>query len=145
MRFVFRFSEANAMTTTALLLIAICAIVVTAVLVPTLLAVKRAAARAETVLMSLEREIRPMAGQLHGLTEELRALSKHTDENMERMGVVISRVDDVTTRVARVVGFVGGLTRVGQLVGAATGVKKGLDVFISRLISKNKSRRMTDG
>ena len=131
-------TEANTMTTTALFVIALCAAVVTAVLVPTLLAVKRAALRAETVLMMLEREIRPLASQLHGLTEELRALSKHTDQNMERMGVVLERVDDVSTRVARVVGFVGGFTRVGQLVGAATGVKKGLEVFISRLTSKNK-------
>ena len=138
MHSVFRSWEANGMTTTALLVIALCAGVVTAVLVHTLLAVKRAAVRAETVLMILEREIRPMAGQLHGLTEELRTLSKHTDQNMERMGVVIGRVDDMTTRVARVVGIVGGFTRVGQLVGAATGVKKGLDVFISRLIGKNK-------
>jgi uncharacterized protein YoxC len=122
----------------ALLVIAFCAAVVTAVLVPTLLAIRRAASRAETVLMVLEREIRPMAGQLHGLTEELRALSKHADQSVERMGTVIERVDDMTTRVARVVGVVGGFARVGQLVGAATGVKKGLDVFISRLISKNK-------
>ncbi len=139
------------MTTTVLLVIALSVAVVTAVLVPTLLAIKRAASRAETVLMVLEREIRPMASQLHGLTEELRTLSKHTDQNVERMGVVIDRVDEVTTRVARVVGVVGSFTRVGQLVGAATGVKKGLDIFISRLITKNKkprsieSRRMTDG
>jgi hypothetical protein len=86
----------------------------------------------------LEREIRPMASQLQGLTDELRALSKHTDQNVERVGAIIDRVDEVTTRISRVVGFVGGFTRVGQLVGAATGVKKGLDVFITRLISKNK-------
>ncbi len=126
------------MTTTVLLVIALSVVVVTAVLLPTLLAVKRAALRAETVLMMLEREIRPMAGQLHGLTDELRSLSKHADQNVERLGVVIDRVDNLTTRVARVAGFVGGFTRVGQLVGAATGVKKGLDVFIARLISKNK-------
>ena len=126
------------MLTMALLVIALCVAVVTAVLVPTLLAVKRAASRAETVLMVLEREVRPMASQLHGLTDELRALSKHADQSVERLGVIIDRVDEVTTRVSRVVGFVGGFTRVGQLVGAATGVKKGLDVFITRLISKNK-------
>ena len=126
------------MTTTLLLVIALCGVVLTAVLVPTLLAFKRAALRAETVLMLLEREIRPMASQIQGLTEELRSLSRHAGENMERMGVVISRVDEVTTRIARVVGFVGGFTRVGQLVGTATGVKKGLDVFIAKLISRHK-------
>ena len=126
------------MANTFLLVIAICAGVLTVVLVPTLLALKRAALRAETVLMLLEREIRPTASQLQALTEELRGLSRHAGENMERMGVVIGRVDTVTTRIARVVGFVGGFTRVGQLVGTATGVKKGLDVFIAKLVSRNK-------
>ncbi len=126
------------MTPTLLLVLALCGVVLTAVLVPTLLAFKRAALRADTVLMLLEREIRPMASQLQGLTEELRGLSRHAGENMERMGVVIGRVDEVTTRIARVVGFVGGFTRVGQLVGTATGVKKGLDVFIAKLISRHK-------
>jgi len=125
-------------TPTFLLVIALCAIVLTAVLVPMLLAWKRAAIRAETVLMLLEREIRPTASQLQALTEELRGLSKHAGENMERIGTVIGRVDEATTRVARVVGLVAGFTRVGQLVGTATGVKKGLDVFIAKLISRNK-------
>ncbi len=136
------------MTTTVLLVIALCAVILTAVLVPTLLALKRAAYRAETVLMILEREIRPMAGQLQALVDELRGLSKHAAQELERVGTVVGRVDDAATRVARVVGFVAGFTRVGQLVGTATGVKKGLDVFIARLMSKNKkhdSRRATDG
>ena len=128
------------MTNTQLLVLAVCVVILTATLVPTLLAFKRAAFRAETVLMLLEREIRPMASQLQGLTEELRGLSRHAGQNLERLGVVIGRVDEVTTRVARVVGFVGGFTRVGQLVGTATGVKKGLDVFITKLVSRNKKR-----
>lgn len=136
------------MTTAVLLVIGLSAVVVTAALVSTLLAIRRATLRAEMLLMILEREVRPMTSQLQSLVEELRGLSKHADQNMERMGAVIRRVDDVTTGIARVVGFVGGMTRVGQLVGTATGVKKGLDVFIARLISKNKkhdSRRTTNG
>ncbi len=136
------------MTTAVLIVIGLSAVVVTAALVSTLLAIRRATLRAEMLLTILEREVRPMTSQLQSLVEELRGLSKHADQNMERMGAVIRRVDDVTTGIARVVGFVGGMTRVGQLVGTATGVKKGLDVFIARLISKNKkhdSRRTTDG
>ena len=129
------------MANTFLLVIALCAVVLTLVLVPTLLAMKRVALRAETVLMLLEREIRPLASQIEGLARELSALSRHTGENMERLGVVIGRVDEATTRIARVVGFVCGFTRVGQLVGTATGVKKGLDVFIAKLISKNRKHR----
>lgn len=128
------------MTATASLLIAVAALVVTAVLVPTLLAIKRAVARAETVLMLLEREIRPMASQLQALAEELRALSRQAGHELARVGTVADRVDDLTTRIARMVGLVAGVTRVGQLVGAATGVKKGLDVFLTRLLSKDKSR-----
>ncbi|MBI4587858.1 MAG: DUF948 domain-containing protein [Candidatus Rokubacteria bacterium] len=126
------------MITTALLLIALCAVVLTAVLLPTLLALKRVAFRAETVLMILEREIRPLSSQIQALAEELRALSRHAGQELERVGVVAGRVDDLTNRIARIVGIVGGLTRVGQLVGAATGVKKGWDVFITRWMSKNK-------
>lgn len=136
------------MTTAVLLVIGLSAVVVTAALVSTLLAIRRATLRAEMLLMILEREVRPMTSQLQSLVEELRGLSQHADQNMERMGAVIRRVDDVTTGIARVVGFVGGMTRVGQLVGTATGVKKGLDVFIARLISKNKkhdSRGTTNG
>jgi uncharacterized protein YoxC len=142
------------MANTSLLVIALCAVVVTVVLVPTLLALKRAAIRAETVLMLLEREIRPTASQLQGLAEDLRSLSKHAAQELERAGAVIGRVDEVATRVAQVVGFVGGVTgfvggftRVGQLVGTATGVKKGLDVFIKKLTSRNKKHeagRVTD-
>ncbi len=136
------------MTTAVLLVIGLSAVVVTAALVSTLLAIRRATLRAEMLLMILEREVRPMTSQLQSLVEELRGLSQHADQNMERMGAVIRRVDDVTTGIARVVGFVGGMTRVGQLVGTATGVKKGLDVFIAKLISKNKKhdpRRTTNG
>jgi len=141
-------------TTWFSLVIALCAVVLTVVLVPTLLALKRVALRGETVLMLLEREIRPLASQIEGLAQELSALSRHAGENIERMGKVIGRVDEVATRVAQVVGFVGGVTgfvggftRVGQLVGTATGVRRGLDVFIKRLISRNKKHeagRVTD-
>ena len=125
--------------TAFLLLIALCAVVLTAVLVPTLLAMKRVALRAETVLMLLEREVRPTASQLQALTEELRTLSKHAGQELERVGVVVGRMDEVTMRIARVAGFVGGFTRVGQLVGTAAGVKRGLDVFIAKLVSRNKT------
>lgn len=126
------------MTTTVLVVIALSVVVLTGALVSTLAAIKRAALRAENVLMLLEREIRPTAAQLQALADELRALSKHAGVGLERVGAVVGRVDDVTRRIARVVGFVGGVTRVGQLVGTATGVKKGLDVFIAKLISKNR-------
>lgn len=139
------FDSTTHMTTAALLVIALCAIVLTVVFVPTLAAVRAAARRAETVLMLLEREIRPTAGQLQALADELRGLSRHAGEELDRVRAMVSRVENLTTRIAHVLGvvggvagFVGGFTRVGRVVETATGVKKGLDVFIRKLVSKDR-------
>ncbi|MBI4561533.1 MAG: hypothetical protein HY724_05765, partial [Candidatus Rokubacteria bacterium] len=70
--------------------------------------------------------------------EELRALSRQAGRELERFGAAAERVDDLSHRISKLVGFVGGMARVGQFVGAATGVKKGLDVFIAKLLSKNR-------
>jgi len=115
----------------------VCIVVLTGVLISTLLALKKAALRAESVLHLLEREIRPMASQIESLTGELRALSHHANQELDRIGVVVRRLEEVSVKVARLVGALGGLTRVGQLAGAAAGVKKGLDVFIRRLRDKH--------
>jgi uncharacterized protein YoxC len=117
--------------------IVICVIALTAALVPMLLSLKRTAARAETVLQLVEREIRPMASQLGALSEELRTLSGKANREMERMGVVIERVGDASTKLTRVLGALGGLARVWQIAGVAAGVKKGLDVFVARLRSRH--------
>src|SRR5262245_41677297 len=108
-------------------------VALTVALVSTLLALRKTAIRAEAVLSQLEREIHPMAIQLESLTGELRTLSQHANRELERVGVAVSRVEDVTTKVARLVGALASLTQVGQLAGAAIGVKKGLAVFIKRL------------
>jgi uncharacterized protein YoxC len=117
--------------------VVICVIALTAALVPMLLSLKRTAARAETVLQLVEREIRPMASQLGALSEELRTLSGKANREMERMGVVIERVGDASTKLTRVLGALGGLARVWQIAGVAAGVKKGLDVFVARLRSRH--------
>jgi hypothetical protein len=103
-----------------------------------LLAIKRTALRAEMVLMLLEREIRPMATQLQSLTEELRTFSRQAGRDMERMAVAAQAVGQLSQRVGLLVGLAGTLGRVGQVVGAASGVKKGLDVFITKLLSRNR-------
>lgn len=126
------------MQTIWLMLIALTAVVVAAFLVPTLVAIKRAASRAETVLLLIEREIRPMANQLQWLAEELRSLSQRASRELERVGGVAERVDHLSQRIGRLVGLVGSIGRVGQIVGTASGVKKGLDVFIAKLLSKNR-------
>ena len=125
------------MTPLAQAIVVICIVVLTAVLASTLLALKKTALRAESVLHLVEREIRPMASQLEALAGELKTLSKNANAELERVSVVVRRVDDVSLKVARLVGAVSGLTRVGQMAGAAAGVKKGLDVFVARLLNKH--------
>jgi len=117
----------------ALVVVVICIVVLTAVLVSTLLAVKKTAGRAESVLAQVEREVRPMASQLEALTSELRDLSRNANDEMRRISVVVRRAEDVSVKVSRLVGALGGLTRLGQYAGVVAGVKKGLDVFVGRL------------
>ena len=125
------------MTTLALILITLAVLAVAGALIPMLLAIKRAALRAETVLGLLEQEIRPIASQLQALAEEFRALSRQAGRELDRFGAAAGRVDDLSQRIGKLVTLVGGMTRVGQFVGAATGIKKGWDVFITKLLSKN--------
>jgi uncharacterized protein YoxC len=121
------------MTPLAQGVIVACIVVLSAVLASTLLALRKAALRAESVLHVVEREIRPLAGQIESLTTELRTLSHHANEELDRVAVVVHRLEDISLKVARLLGVLGGLTRVGQYAGIAAGVKKGLDVFIKRL------------
>lgn len=121
------------MTPLAQFVIVACIVVLTAALVSTLLALRRTAARAETVLQLLEREIRPLSSQLGALADELRGLSRRASREMERLDGVVDRVEDVTWKISRLVAVAGSLSKVGQVAAVATGVKKGLDVFLSRL------------
>jgi len=124
------------MTLLAQAIVVVCIVVLSAALVSTLLALRKTALRAESVLVEVEREVRPMANQIETLADELGRLSHSANEELARVGVVVRRLEEVTTKVTALVGIVGGLTRVGRAVGMAAGVKKGLDVFIRRLKDK---------
>lgn len=121
------------MTPVAAALIVLCVVVVSAVLVWTLLALKKTALRAESVLHMVEREIRPTLSQLESLLADLQELSQGANEELRRVRVVVRRAEDVSIKVSKVVVALGGLTRFGQYVSLAAGVKKGLDVFVRRL------------
>ncbi|HYB42404.1 MAG TPA: DUF948 domain-containing protein [Candidatus Methylomirabilis sp.] len=121
------------MTPLAQAVIVLCIVVLTAVLVWTLLALKKTALRAEGVLHLVEREIQPMASQVEGLTGELRTLSHHANREVERIGLVVTRLEDASAKAARVATVVANLTRVGQYAGIAAGAKRGLNVFVRRL------------
>ena len=113
-------------------IVVVCAVVLSAVLVATLLAIRKTALRAESVLQVVEREIRPMMGQLESLTAELRDLSQGAGEELRRVRVVVRRAEDVSLKVSRLVLALGGLTRFGQYASMAVGLKKGLDVFVRK-------------
>lgn len=101
-------------------------------LVAAVWALRGMAQRAEAVLAIVEQELRPLVGQAMALTEDVRTLTRDASRELERVGAVIDRVDDIATGLGRIVGIVSGLTRAGQLVGVAAGLKKGLDVFVHR-------------
>jgi uncharacterized protein YoxC len=111
----------------------LCVVVVSAVLVWTLLTLRKTALRAESVLHAVERELRPMLGQIESLMAELRDLSQGAQEELSKIRVVVRRAEDVSIKVSRVVMAVGALTRIGQYARLASGVKKGLDAFVRRL------------
>jgi len=113
--------------------ILVCVVALTIVLISTLLALRKTALRAEGVLHQLEREIRPMASKVESLTGELQALSHVATNELERVSVVVRRVEDVSVKAASLLAALAGIARVGQLAGAAVGVKKGIDVFVRRL------------
>jgi len=110
-----------------------CIVALTVVLISTLLAFRKTANRAEGVLAVVEREIQPMSKELERLTAELQKLSYKANDNLERIGNVVDRVEDISITVARVAAAVSGLTRIGQYAGVAAGVKRGVEVFLNRL------------
>jgi uncharacterized protein YoxC len=121
------------MTPFAVGVILACVVALTLVLISTLLSLRKTALRAESVLAQVEREIRPMASELENLTGELQKLSRNANDNLQRIGGIVDRVEDISVQAARVIGAVGGLTRIGQYAGMAAGVKRGVEVFLHRL------------
>jgi uncharacterized protein YoxC len=121
------------MTPLAVGVILACVVALTLVLISTLLSLRKTALRAESVLAQVEREIRPMASELETLTGDLQKLSRNANDNLQRIGGIVDRVEDISVQAARVVGAVGGLTRIGQYAGMAAGVKRGVEVFLHRL------------
>jgi uncharacterized protein YoxC len=110
-----------------------CAVALTLALVSAILALRRALRRTDAVLEIVERELRPLVGQAHGLTDEIRELTRETRREVERVGDVTERVQVVADGLGRVVVGLAGLAKVGQIVGLAAGLRRGVDVFVQRL------------
>jgi uncharacterized protein YoxC len=103
-----------------------------AVLAVTLLSLRRTAVRTEAVLGIVEQELRPLVADTHALLAELRALTRKANREMERVGTIGERVEEAAGGVGKLVGALGALTRVGQVLGLVAGIKKGVDVFLYR-------------
>jgi uncharacterized protein YoxC len=110
-----------------------CAVALTAAVIAAVLALRRVFGRAAAVLEIVEQELRPVIGQVHGLTDEVRELTHETRREVVRIGEVTDQVQTVAEGLARVVSGLAGLTRAGQLVGLAAGLRRGVDVFVHRL------------
>jgi len=121
------------MTPLAQTVLVLCAVVLTGALVVTLASVRRAVSRAETVLQLVEREIRPLASQVEALAADVRTLSQTANRELERVSGVVRRVEDISLKIARVVGVANSLASFRGVTSVGSGLKTALGVFISRL------------
>ena len=121
------------MTPLAQAVLVSCAVVLTVALVVTLATFRRAASRAEIVLQLVEREIRPLASQVEALAADVRALSQTANRELERVSGVVRRVEDISLKIARVVGVANSLASFRGITGVSSGLRTALSVFVSRL------------
>jgi hypothetical protein len=110
-----------------------CAVALTAALVAAILALRGALRRTDALLGIVEQELRPLIAQVHGVTEEVRELTHELRLEVKRVGDVTESVQAVTEGLGRVVTGLTGLARIGQVVGLAAGLRRGVDVFVQRL------------
>lgn len=115
------------------ILIAVVLVALTAGLVPALLAHRRAMERIDRVLAAFEQELRPLSARAQALLDDLQLLARDARGEVAQVAALTERVREVSDGLGRVLGAVAGLTRAGQLVGVAAGIKTGVDVFLHRL------------
>ena len=77
----------------ALVSLSVATLIFVLALVATVLAMRRVALRAEAVLAIVEQELRPLIGQVHALSEDVRTLSREAKEEIERVGEMTEHVN----------------------------------------------------
>jgi hypothetical protein len=117
----------------AQLVLVACAVALTAALVSAILALRGALRRTDAVLEIVEQELRPLIGQAHGVTEEVRDLTREARLEVVRVGEVTEQLQTVAAGLGRLAMGLGGLARIGQVAGLAVGLRRGVDVFVQRL------------
>ena len=117
--------------------LALCAVALTVALVAALVAAARAIGRVERVLAvaqgELERDVPPLLVGFRELLDELRLLGHGANAELDRIGQITGRVQEVADGASRLLNALSGLTRTGQLVGIVAGLKAFVDVFVHRL------------
>jgi hypothetical protein len=110
-----------------------CAVALTAALVSAVMALRGALRRTDAVLTIVEQELRPLIGQIHGITEEVRELTREAKLEVVRVGEVTEHLQVVAGGLGRLVVGLGGLARIGEVVGLAGSLRRGVEVFVQRL------------
>jgi hypothetical protein len=117
--------------------LALCVVALTIALVVAVVAVARAVSRAERLLAAVEhevtRDVPPILTSVRELTDELQMLSRGATSELDRIGQITGRLQELADAAARLLTALAGFTRAGQLVGIVAGVKTGVDVFLHRL------------
>jgi hypothetical protein len=110
-----------------------CAVALTAAVVSAVLALRGALRRTDALLGIVEQELRPLIAHVHGVTEELRELTRELRLEVKRVGDVTETVQAVTEGLGRIVSGLSGLARIGQVVGMAAILRTGVGAFVQRL------------
>jgi uncharacterized protein YoxC len=122
----------------AALIASVALVVLVIVAIPALLQVRRTAQAAEQTLTTVERDLRPLIPQLHGLVQDHRELAQRATHDLREVEGIALMAQEVLGRVIKLTGVLGSVGTVGRVLGVAQGLRKGIDVFVSRL---SKSRR----
>ena len=126
-------------------ILALCAIAITATVVPLLVRLRRTAERTEALLGVVEREIAPLAVELHGLADALRDTIREVQQELKRVGAIADHVDEVAGGAARVVHALSGFTKAGQALALAAAMRKGVEIFVERFRDGPSARTSPPG
>src|SRR5438105_14421024 len=96
------------------MLLSLAAFALLLALVAAVWALRGVAQRAEAVLAIVEQELRPLIGQALALTEDVRGLTREAGRELERVGAVADRGEDVAAGAGRVGSDPGHLPRAGK-------------------------------
>ncbi len=98
-----------------------------------LVQLRRTVQVAEQTLASVEREVRPLAADLHALLQQHRDLAQQATHNLRDVQGVVAAVQEVVARAGRLTSILGSVGTVGRTLGVAQGLAKGAAVFLSLL------------